>query len=111
MLIDLSAIMSLELISNVRQPMSKLSLFGLLNQTTTKMGARLLRTNLLQPSTQKEMILDPRYAAVDELSTSEEMFHHVRTGTHLAYSIDRVYTTDVFQPSRSLVMWKDFSQG
>lgn len=79
MTIDLSTIVSLELIQNLQNAKSKDSLFGLLNETLTPMGARLLRANILQPSTDKDQ-LSGRYDAVEDLSTKEEMFISVRQG-------------------------------
>lgn len=80
MLIDLSTIQSLELIQNINNPKSRDCLFGLLNETQTPMGSRLLRSNILQPSTLKEDVLDLRYDALEELTTKEEMFFGVRQG-------------------------------
>lgn len=78
-MIDLSTIISLELIQNLQNSKSKDCLFGLLNETQTPMGSRLLRSNILQPSTDAEK-LSARYDAVEELSTKEEMFYSVRQG-------------------------------
>lgn len=80
MSIDLSTIVSLELIQNIHNAKSKDSLYRLLNETLTPMGARLLRANILQPSTE-EMKLQARYDAVEDLSTKEDMFVSVRQGT------------------------------
>ncbi|KFY91214.1 hypothetical protein V498_05568 [Pseudogymnoascus sp. VKM F-4517 (FW-2822)] len=63
MMIDLSTIQSLELIQNITNVKSKDCLFGLLNETLTPMGSRMLRSNILQPSTQDD-ILKNRYEAV-----------------------------------------------
>ncbi|KAL8687009.1 MAG: hypothetical protein Q9218_006697 [Villophora microphyllina] len=79
MMIDLSTIASLELIQNLQNPKSKDCLFGLLNQTLTPMGARLLKSHLLQPSTNAET-LEKRYNALDELVTREDVFFSVRQG-------------------------------
>lgn len=79
MAIDLSTIMSLELIQNIQNAKSKDSLFGLLNETLTPMGARLLRSTIPQPSTEHSK-LSARYDAVEDLSTKEEMFVSVRQG-------------------------------
>lgn len=78
-MIDLSTIISLELIQNLQNAKSKDCLFGLLNETQTPMGSRLLRSNILQPSTDAAK-LSGRYDAVEELSTKEEMFYSVRQG-------------------------------
>jgi len=79
MMIDVAAIRSLELIQNLRDSKSKHCLFGLLNETQTPMGSRLLRSNILQPLTNEET-LSLRYDALDELTTKEDMFYGVRQG-------------------------------
>lgn len=80
MMIDMSAIRSLELLQNLRSPRSKDCLYGLLNHTVTPMGGRLLRNNILQPSTGKDSPLESRYDAISELTTSEDMFSEIRKG-------------------------------
>jgi DNA mismatch repair protein MSH4 len=79
MMIDVSTIYSLELVQNLQNPLSKHCLYGLLNETLTPMGARLLRSNILQPLTDPDT-LNTRYDAVEELSTKEEMFFATRAG-------------------------------
>jgi DNA mismatch repair protein MSH4 len=78
-MIDLSTITSLELIQNLQKSNSKDCLFGLLNETRTQMGARFLRSNILQPSTDTEKI-QQRYDALAELTTKEQMFFAIRQG-------------------------------
>ena len=85
MMIDLSTISSLELIQNLQNVKSKDSLFGLLNETPTKMGARILRSNVLQPSTDHAKLMD-RYEAVGELATKEDMFFAIRTSASISNS-------------------------
>jgi DNA mismatch repair protein MSH4 len=80
MMIDLSTIQSLELIQNVQDSKSKDCLFGMMNETLTPMGSRLLRSSILQPSTQ-DNVLNQRYDALDELSSKETLFHEIRNGT------------------------------
>lgn len=79
MMVDLSTISSMELIQNLQNPKSKDCLFGLLNQTLTPMGSRLLKSLLLQPST-NGVTLEKRYDALDELTTREDVFFAVRQG-------------------------------
>ena len=79
MMIDLSTISSLELIQNLQNAKSKHSLLGLLSETLTKMGSRILRSNVLQPSTDAAKLTE-RYEAVGELVTREDMFFAIRTG-------------------------------
>lgn len=79
-MIDIAAIESLEIMRNAHNPRSKESLYGLLNHTCTPMGARMLRSNILQPPTSHDAFLAPRYDAVEELTTKEEVFWEVRKG-------------------------------
>ena len=79
MMIDFSTIYSLELVQNLQNLKSKDCLFGLLNQTLTPMGSRLLRSNILQPLTEAD-IISKRYDALEELTTKEEMFFATRQG-------------------------------
>lgn len=55
-----------------------------MNETLTPMGSRLLRSNILQPSTQPD-VLNSRYDAVQELSCKEDMFVQVRQGRNLEF--------------------------
>jgi DNA mismatch repair protein MSH4 len=82
MLIDLSTVASLELIQNLQDSKSRDCLLGLLNETLTPMGARLLKSNILQPPTEPEKIIG-RHDAVAELSSKEEVFYATRTGAFL----------------------------
>ncbi len=79
-MIDVSTIYSMELIQNLEDPKSPSCLFGLLNQTLSPMGSRLLRSNILQPLTNAET-LTLRYDALEELTTKEEMFFGIRQGS------------------------------
>ena len=79
MMIDLSTIHSLELIQNLQNAKSKDCLFGILNQTSTPMGSRLLRSNILQPLTETD-VLEKRFNALEELAAKEEMFFASRQG-------------------------------
>ncbi len=82
-MIDISTIQSLELVRNLKDFKSKSSLYGLLNTTLTPMGARMLRNNIVQPSTLTEPFLTPRYDAVEELMAGEEMFNLIRKGENI----------------------------
>ena len=81
MMIDLSTIQTLELIQNLLNSKSKDCLYGLVNQTLTPMGARLLKNNVLQPLTNAPD-LEFRYDALEELATKEDVFFAVRQGVH-----------------------------
>jgi len=79
MMIDLATIQSLELIQNIQNSKSKDCLFGLMNETLTPMGSRLLRSSILQPSTQAD-VLNQRFDALEEFTNKEEMFFQSRQG-------------------------------
>lgn len=49
MLLDSSTVRDLELIANLGDPKGHQTLYGCLNRTCTPMGARMLRTSILQP--------------------------------------------------------------
>ncbi|KAL1963513.1 hypothetical protein VTN77DRAFT_8094 [Rasamsonia byssochlamydoides] len=97
MMIDLSTIVSLELIQNLQKSKSRDCLFGLLNETLTPMGARLLRSNLLQPSTEQGKIV-ARYDALEELSSKEEMFYSVRQALKGFIDAHKVLTSLILNP-------------
>ena len=92
MTLDLATIVSLELIQNLQNVKSRDSLYGVLNQTLTPMGARLLRTNILQPSVDR-IKLTARYNAVEDLSTKEDMFVSVRQSLKGYIDADKVLTS------------------
>lgn len=97
MMIDLSTIHSLELVQNLQDPKSKACLFGLLNETQTPMGARLLRSSILQPLTDPA-VLNTRWDALEELSTKEEMFFGVRTALKPFLDADKMLTQLILIP-------------
>ncbi|KXT00085.1 hypothetical protein AC578_5790 [Pseudocercospora eumusae] len=98
MMIDLSTIRSLELVQNLQNPKSKDCLFGLLNETLTPMGVRLLRSNVLQPVTNQKT-LNKRYDAVEELSTKEDMFFNARSALKPFLDIDKILTQLILVPA------------
>ena len=79
-MIDLSTISTLELVRNIETAKSKDCLFGIINRTMTPMGARLLKSNIMQPLTSPDE-LEQRYDALQELTSKEELFFAVRSGT------------------------------
>ncbi|KAI4283437.1 MAG: hypothetical protein L6R38_002159 [Xanthoria sp. 2 TBL-2021] len=104
MMIDLSTISSMELIQNLRNPKSKDCLFGLLNQTLTPMGSRLLKSLLLQPSTNAET-LEKRFDALDELATKEDIFFAVRQALKAFLDVDRVLTAITIIPTKPTIQY------
>ncbi|EZG09075.1 hypothetical protein H106_01760 [Trichophyton rubrum CBS 735.88] len=108
MMIDLSTIVSLELIQNLQNAKSKDCLFGILNETLTPMGARLLRSNILQPSTEIAK-LNTRYDAVEELSSNEGMFFAVRQALKSFVDSDRVLTALTVIPTKPSFLFAEQS--
>ncbi|OAP62176.1 hypothetical protein AYL99_04379 [Fonsecaea erecta] len=98
-MIDLSTMASLELIQNLQNDKSRDCLLGLLNQTLTPMGARFLRSNVLQPSTDAEKIRK-RQQALSELSSKEDMFFAVRSALKSFVDADRVLAALVIISTR-----------
>ncbi|KAI9739771.1 MAG: MutS protein msh4 [Cirrosporium novae-zelandiae] len=107
MMIDLSTIQSLELIQNALNAKSRNCLFGLLNETLTPMGARLLKSNILQPSTDSET-LKARYDAVLELTEKEDMFSGIRKALTKFLDADRVLAA-VIVPTKATVQYAEQS--
>ncbi|KAF2645474.1 DNA mismatch repair protein MutS [Massarina eburnea CBS 473.64] len=99
MMIDVSTIHSLELVQNLHKSKSRDCLFGLLNETQTPMGARILRSNLLQPLTDVDTI-KKRYDAVDELQTKEDMFFSTRNALKNFLDVDKILTALIIVPSK-----------
>lgn len=99
MMISLPTIQALELIQNLQNPSSKVCLYGLLNETTTPMGARMLRSNILQPSTQVDHVLNPRYNALEELCTKEDMFFEVRKALKSFGDVEKLLTKLIILPT------------
>lgn len=99
MMISLPTIHSLELIQNLQNPSSKACLFGLLNETKTPMGKRMLRSNVLQPSTQREGVLTPRYDAVEELCTKEDIFFDVRNSLKAFGDVEKLLSKLILLPT------------
>ncbi|EKV09805.1 DNA mismatch repair protein Msh4, putative [Penicillium digitatum PHI26] len=108
MTIDLATIVSLELIQNLHNAKSKESLFGLLNETLTPMGARLLRASILQPSTER-VKLTARYNAVEDLATKEDMFVSVRQALKGFMDADKVLTAIILVPTKRTIQYVEQS--
>ncbi|OQV08984.1 Mut domain-containing protein isoform 2 [Cladophialophora immunda] len=98
-MIDLSTMASLELSQNLQNDKSRDCLLGLLNHTLTPMGARFLRSNVLQPSTDAEKIRK-RQQALSELTSKEDMFFAVRAALKSFIDADRVLATLVVVSTR-----------
>ncbi|PUU80668.1 DNA mismatch repair protein MutS [Tuber borchii] len=97
MLIDFSTVHSLELIQNLQDPKSPDCLFGLLDNTVTAMGARLLRASILQPLTDLST-LNARLDSVEEFTQHEDMFSQARQALKPVLDMDRLLTALITMP-------------
>ncbi|KAK4167146.1 hypothetical protein QBC43DRAFT_256213 [Cladorrhinum sp. PSN259] len=86
--LDRAAVSALELLQNARGGRAgPTTLFGVLNHTLTPQGRRLLRSTILQPSTDEDL-LTQRWNAVEELCSHQEFFNDVRAGLQKLQRID-----------------------
>ncbi|KAI1811640.1 muts domain V [Poronia punctata] len=108
-MIDISTIHCLELIQNLHEPRSKDCLFGLLNECLTPMGSRMLRSNIIQPSSQVESTLMPRYDALDELTVKEDMFFDIRKALKGFADVEKLLTSLVIIPQQSSIYSSEFA--
>ncbi|XP_076454636.1 mutS protein homolog 4-like [Babylonia areolata] len=76
-MIDAVTARNLELLENQRDPKSSHTLYGVLNYTHTPGGARMLRSNILQPSSDLETVT-LRQDVVKELTEKEEVFYNLQ---------------------------------
>ncbi|KAF2015888.1 hypothetical protein BU24DRAFT_462109 [Aaosphaeria arxii CBS 175.79] len=106
MMIDVSTIYSLELVQNLQDAKSKDCLFGLLNHTQTRMGARLLRSNIIQPLTEGTT-LNTRYDALEELTTKEEMFFATRAALKDFLDVDQILSYLIVIPTKPSISTKE----
>ncbi|OJD32702.1 dna mismatch repair protein msh4 [Diplodia corticola] len=102
MIIDVPTIRALELIQNLENPKSRHCLFGLLNETLTPMGARLLRSNILQPLTTEETLIN-RYDALEEMSSKEDLFFAVRQALKGFLDVDKILSALILLPTKPSV--------
>lgn len=91
-LIDPATSVHLELMMAINKSGKALmgkSLFDVLNRTSTKGGARLLRSNILQPSTDLALI-QMRLEAIEALLSNEEAFYTLRSLVGRLVDVDKI---------------------
>ncbi|RMD44352.1 hypothetical protein DV735_g811, partial [Chaetothyriales sp. CBS 134920] len=99
MMMDLSTIASLELVQNLQDVKSRDSLFGLLNRSQTKMGARMLRSNVLQPSTDVDKI-EQHHDALGDLVANPDMLLAVRSALESFVDTDKCLSALIQLPTK-----------
>ncbi|KAJ8102776.1 muts domain V-domain-containing protein [Lipomyces tetrasporus] len=106
MLIDYSTIRNLELIQNIANPKVPHSLLGILNNTHTPMGLRLLRSNILQPLTDAAT-LEARLDALEELTQNEELFFSCQSSLKPFQDLDRLLTSLISIPTKPSIKFSE----
>ncbi|KAK9248393.1 DNA mismatch repair protein MutS [Lipomyces tetrasporus] len=106
MLIDYSTIRNLELIQNIANPKVPHSLLGILNNTHTPMGLRLLRSNILQPLTDTAT-LEARLDALEELTQNEELFFSCQSSLKPFQDLDRLLTSLISIPTKPSIKFSE----
>lgn len=89
MLLDSSTIRNLELIQTLREKKKKGSLLWVLDKTNTAMGARLLRSSIEQPLTDKKMI-NKRLDAVEQLKDNMISREEIKEYLNSIYDLERL---------------------
>ncbi|KAF9183929.1 MutS protein msh4 [Haplosporangium sp. Z 767] len=102
MIIDCSTARNLELTINLSSHNEKETLFNILDETLTPMGARLLRANILQPLTDEKTI-NTRLDCVQELSQFEETFYAIKTSLKAFNDVDHLITSFIQVPTKPSV--------
>lgn len=101
-IIDASTAKNLELIQNARDPKSGHCLYGVLNHTKTAGGARLLRSNVLQPPCDEETT-NVRLDCVAELTDKEELFFGLQSVIGRFLDVDHLTSMCVQIPKQETV--------
>ncbi|KAG0286924.1 MutS protein msh4 [Dissophora globulifera] len=90
---------NLELTINLSNHSDKETLFGIMNEINTDMGARSLRSNILQPLTD-ERTISTRLGYVQGLSQTEEMLYAVKSSLKLLGDVDHLITAFTYVPTK-----------
>ncbi|PVD38561.1 hypothetical protein C0Q70_01177 [Pomacea canaliculata] len=101
-MIDIMTAKNLELLENRRDPFSNHSLFGVLKYTHTAGGARLLRSNILQPPSDLETIT-MRQDVVREFTEKEEVFYNLKGVLSKFLDVDHIISLCVQIPKNDNV--------
>ncbi|KAG0190872.1 MutS protein msh4 [Apophysomyces sp. BC1034] len=99
---DASTAQSLELITSLSNRQKKYTLLGVLDHTSTPMGSRLLRINVLQPLTDIETI-NARLDTVQELTENEEMLFEIKSSLESFADLDRIVADIIRLPAKTMV--------
>ncbi|XP_070563567.1 mutS protein homolog 4-like [Ptychodera flava] len=106
MMLDIGTATNLELIQNIGDIKSDHTLYGILNYTKTPMGARMLRSNILQPPSDLETIT-LRQDCVTELTENEEMFYNLQSVLSRFVDVDHLLSLCVQIPKQENIKTAD----
>ncbi|XP_064400656.1 mutS protein homolog 4-like isoform X2 [Halichondria panicea] len=109
-MIDVTTVKNLELLTNSLNPRSCHSLYGLINFTKTPCGARLLRSNILEPPSHLETI-KLRQDCVQELTENEALFFGLETVLKQFMNVDQLISFCVQVPKRETPKTADTTIG
>ncbi|KAI8896621.1 muts domain V-domain-containing protein [Globomyces pollinis-pini] len=107
-LIDIETSKHLELIVNGKNNKNCGCLFGVLNLTKTQMGARLLRSSILQPLTSMELIKG-RQLAVQELIDNAEVFSIIQENLKDFADVDHLISSYIQVPRNSAAKYSMYA--
>ncbi|KXS20225.1 hypothetical protein M427DRAFT_94796 [Gonapodya prolifera JEL478] len=104
MMVDATTARNLELVRNAGDTRDKRHcLLGVMDRTSTLMGARLLRVSILQPLAQKET-LNARLDCVEEITGGEDAFFTLKRGLEgVGVDVDQLITSLITQPPQTSV--------
>ncbi|KAI1315559.1 MutS protein msh4 [Mortierella claussenii] len=102
MVVDSATAKNLELTVSLSSQNDRETLFGVLNETTTPMGSRCLRTNILQPLNDLKTI-NTRFDCVQELSQVEETFYAIKSALKAFQDMDHLITSFIQVPAKPSV--------
>ncbi|XP_077981944.1 mutS protein homolog 4-like [Glandiceps talaboti] len=106
MMIDMATASNLELIRNAGDVKSEHTLYGVMNYTKTPVGARMLRSNILQPPCDLETIT-LRQDCVTELTENEEMFYNLQSVLSRFLDVDHLLSLCVQIPKHETIKTAD----
>ncbi|EYC42618.1 hypothetical protein Y032_0524g2921 [Ancylostoma ceylanicum] len=105
-MLDVGSWQNLEIISNAPKKEHR-SLLSVIDETLTSGGGRLLRSNLLQPSADQE-IINQRLDAVEELLENPQLIEKLRLLLSSTYDLDHVFDIFIGSPTVDTVQTADF---
>ena len=101
MAIDFETVKNLELVRDSQTGSQKRnSLYAIMNQTSTAVGARLLKANIVQPPTD-EATINMRLDAIESILDNEENFFSAAEMLSRLTNLDTLINTLVATPKRS----------